>query len=134
MYVTISVSVFYLTSVFFFSVQSSPLYKMAMEYWNATLSDLYKVSIILQYMMVGYMIFGATSYLFSKTTSHRGRKRVLFITSLPGDEFMYFGPTILQLKDSCVLHLVCLYSGKYVIIQTYVFNGKINFDSCLGQV
>lgn len=99
-----------------FSVWSSQLYLEVEEYLNAITSNLSLVISTLGYVTIGYVIAGITTYVFcNKSTHQRENKRILFITGHPGDESLYFGPTIMKLRDTCELHLLCLHSGMYFI-------------------
>lgn len=41
------------------------------------------------------------------------KKTVLVITAHPDDECMFFSPTILNLQQSCTVHVLCLSAGMY---------------------
>ena len=46
-------------------------------------------------------------------------KSVLLVTAHPDDECMFFSPTILNLRRSSTVHLLCLSTGKYVKTDLY---------------
>lgn len=58
-----------------------------------------------------YLVFsGVQSYQSLKELS--GAKRVLFVTSHPDDEVMFFGPTILGIVKKCEVFLLCMSPGR----------------------
>lgn len=58
-----------------------------------------------------YLVFsGVQSYQSLKEL--QGAKRVLFVTSHPDDEVMFFGPTILGLARRCEVFLLCMSPGR----------------------
>lgn len=63
-----------------------------------------------------YGLFGFVGYLllchFQKIQPKR-KKRVIFIVAHPDDEVMFFGPTIMRLREACDIYLICLSDGEW---------------------
>lgn len=61
--------------------------------------------------LVFYLVFsGVQGYRSLKEL--QGARRVLFVTSHPDDEVMFFGPTILGLVRRCEVYLLCMSPGR----------------------
>lgn len=60
-----------------------------------------------------YIIIGFLNYwLLSTYREVFLKKRVMIITAHPDDEVMFFGPTIMRLRETCDIYLLCLSYGE----------------------
>lgn len=64
-------------------------------------------------LYVLYVLIGFVTYLLlSNCRKILPRRRVMFITAHPDDEVMFFGPSIMRLRETCDIYLLCLSYGE----------------------
>lgn len=100
-----------------FCVSARDCLEVIYEYFSENSSVCVESALLMSsmYLVVGvfsfvyYTQFGALT--LTRSTSEE-RKRVLIAIAHPVDEVLFFGPSILKLKDSCDVKILCFGSGK----------------------